>query len=43
MDVSSATRYYLFCKDAAGNVGSNSQIYYTVTVHNMLNAVNAAE
>jgi hypothetical protein len=44
MDVSAATTYYLFCKDAAENISTGeSKSYYTITIHNMLNAVSAAE
>ena len=44
MDVTAAWTYYLYCKDAAGNVSpATSKIYYSYEVHNMLNAVDKAE
>lgn len=36
MNITSANTYYLFCKDAAGNVSdSKSKVYYSYAVYNM--------
>ena len=44
MNVTTAWTYYLFCKDAAGNVStSTSKTYYSYEVHNMLNAEDKGE
>jgi len=44
MDITSSGTYYLYCKDAAGNVSpAESKTYYSYEVHNMLNAVDKAE
>ena len=43
-NVTSAWTYYLYCKDAAGNISTwASQTYYSYTVHNMQNAIDKSE